>query len=348
MNKPSHRPVLVWLLTGCFLIFAMVIIGGITRLTQSGLSMVEWKFTGSLPPMNEAEWNIQFEKYRHSPEYKLINNNFSLDDFKNIFWWEFIHRFTGRTIGFVFIIPFCWFLIRKKIPPGFLKRIFFLFGLGLFQGMLGWVMVKSGLNKIPHVSPYLLAAHLAMAFTTFGFTFWFALDLLFPQNEIQKSRSMKRKAIFLFILVSLQIIYGALVAGMKAGFLFPQFPKMGSSWIAPEVFFMHPWWRNLLENGAGVQFVHRSLAILIVITTAAILVRSRKMFFSPRTNKIIYALCAIVLLQFALGVATLLLHVPVVVASLHQAGAFLLFSATLLLLHRLYDLRNRISQHDQP
>ncbi len=346
MNRIAHRAVIVWLLTGCFLIFVMVLIGGITRLTQSGLSMVEWKFTGSIPPLNEAEWNIQFEKYRSSPEYKLVNSHFSLGDFKNIFWWEFIHRLTGRTIGFVFVIPFCWFMARKKFPPGFLKKIFFLFVLGLSQGMLGWIMVKSGLNKVPHVSHYLLATHLATAFLTFGFTFWFALDLLFPKNEIRKSRSLKRKTILLLVLVSFQIIYGAFVAGMKAGTLFPGFPKMGEYWIAPEVFSMQPWWKNVLENGAGVQFIHRILAVFIVITTTIIFIHSRKLFFPARMNNIIYVLCGTVLLQFILGVSTLLLHVPVVIASLHQVGAFFLFSVTILLFHRLNYLGNRISQHD--
>jgi cytochrome c oxidase assembly protein subunit 15 len=325
----------------------MVIIGGITRLTQSGLSMVEWKFTGSIPPLNEADWIVQFEKYQRSPEYKLINSGFSLSDFKNIFWWEFIHRLIGRTIGFVFIIPFCWFLIRKKIPPGFLQKIFFLFGLGLSQGILGWVMVKSGLNKIPHVSHYLLAAHLATAFATFGFTFWFALDLLFPGNEIRKSRSLKRKTIVLLVLVSVQIIYGAFVAGMKAGSLFSNFPKMGNHWIAPEVFSMHPWWKNALENGAGVQFIHRILAVLIVFITTTIFIQSRKLLLPAHMNKIVYVLCGTVLLQFILGVSTLVLHVPVVIASFHQVGAFFLFSAALLLLHRLYYLRNGIGQHTQ-
>lgn len=346
MNKTSHRAIIVWLLTGCFLIFIMVIIGGITRLTQSGLSMVEWKFTGSIPPLNETEWNVQFEKYQRSPEYKLINSHFSLSDFKHIFWWEFIHRLTGRTIGFVFIIPFCWFLIRRKIPPGFFKKIFFLFGLGLCQGMLGWIMVKSGLNKVPHVSHYLLAAHLSTAFATFGFTFWFALDLLFPGDEMRKSRSLKRKTILLLFLVSLQIIYGAFVAGMKAGFLFSTFPKMGYRWIAPEVFSMQPWWKNAIENGAGVQFIHRLLAMLIVVVTAVIFLQSRKLFFPARMNKIVYVLCGAVLLQFILGVSTLLLHVPVVIASLHQVGAFLLFSTAILLVHRLNYLRNGVSQQN--
>ncbi|HET6990740.1 MAG TPA: COX15/CtaA family protein, partial [Bacteroidia bacterium] len=331
MNTVSHRPVIVWLLTGCFLIFVMVTIGGVTRLTHSGLSMVEWKFSGSLPPMNEAEWNVQFEKYKRSPEYRLINSGFSLDEYKNIFRWEFIHRFIGRTIGFVFIIPFCWFLIRKKIPPGFGKKILFLFGLGLSQGILGWIMVKSGLDKIPHVSHYLLAAHLATAFTTFGFTFWFALDLLFPEKEKRKSRSLKRKTALLLFLVALQIIYGAFVAGMKAGYLFSTYPKMGENWIAPEVFSMQPWWENLVGNGAGVQFIHRILALLIVIMTGIIFIQSRKLFLPPHMKKIVFVLCGAVSLQFILGVSTLLLHVPVVIASLHQVGAFFLFTVTLLL-----------------
>jgi cytochrome c oxidase assembly protein subunit 15 len=338
MKIVSHRPIVVWLLTGCFLIFAMVIIGGITRLTHSGLSMVEWKFSGSLPPMNETEWNIQFAKYKLSPEYKLINTNFSLGDFKNIFWWEFIHRLIGRTIGFVFIIPFCWFLIRRKIPPGFFKKILLLFGLGLSQGILGWIMVKSGLNKVPHVSHYLLAAHLAMAFTTFGFTFWFALDLLFPEKEIRKSRSLKRKTLLLLFLVAIQIIYGAFVAGLKAGFLFSTYPKMGERWIAPEVFSLEPWWKNLIENGAGVQFIHRIIAALILITVSVIIIQSQKLFFPSHMKKIILVLGIAVSFQFLLGVLTLLLHVPVAIASLHQIGSFFLFSVTVLLFHRLHRL----------
>lgn len=335
MNIIENRPVIAWLFTGCFLIFSMVIIGGITRLTQSGLSMVEWKFTGSLPPSTAQEWNTRFEKYRKSPEARLINKNFTVEDFKHIFWWEYIHRFLGRAIGIVFILPFLWFWIRKKIPPGFYGKIILLFGLGLSQGILGWIMVKSGLNKIPHVSHFLLAAHLATAFTTFGFTFWFALELLFPVKEIRKSRSFNREVRILFFLVSLQIIYGAFVAGLKAGLIFSTFPRMEDHWVAPEVFSRDSWWENMISNPAGVQFIHRVLALLIVAMVAHICFRARKLCFSAQLKKILIALCAAITLQFSLGVTTLLFQVPVVIASMHQAGAFLLFSITLLLLHRL-------------
>lgn len=338
MKISPHRGLIVWLLSGCFLIFTMVLVGGITRLTHSGLSMVEWKFTGSLPPSDQQEWNTLFEKYKRSPEYKLINTNFTLENFKHIFWWEFIHRMIGRTIGFVFIIPFCWFLIRKKIPQGFPKKFLLLAGLGLLQGFLGWFMVKSGLDKVPHVSHYFLAAHLLTAFTTFGFTLWFALDLIFPLKEKRKSRSLKRKMIFLLAIVIVQIIFGAFVAGLKAGFIFSDFPKMDGHWIAPEVFSMHPFWKNLLENAAGVQFIHRIFAILIVVSTTIIFIQSRKLFFPPHMKKIIYTLCFAVILQFILGVSTLIFHVPIVIASLHQVGAFFLFSSLVLLVHRLHKL----------
>ncbi|CAN5178661.1 COX15/CtaA family protein [soil metagenome] len=338
MEIVKHRSLLIWLLSGCFLIFLMVIIGGITRLTHSGLSIVEWKFAGSLPPMNEMDWQILFEKYQHSPEYKLINSDFTIGDFKNIFWLEYIHRMIGRLTGLVFILPLTWFFIRRKISKEFFPKIAFLLFLGFCQGLLGWAMVKSGLNKVPHVSHYLLAAHLSLAFTTFGFTLWFALGLAFPMKLKGAGKNFRTLLILTLILVSTQIIYGAFVAGLHAGLLFPTFPKMGENWIAPEVYFMHPMWKNIFENGAGVQFVHRILAFTIVIMTIVIFIKSKNLELSGTSRKIIFTLGVAVFLQFCLGLLTLLLHVPVLMASLHQIGAFILFSVTILVLFRFRQL----------
>ena len=203
--------IIFWLLTGCFLIYVMVMIGGITRLTNSGLSMVEWSATGNLPPLNETEWLGQYEKYKQSPEYKVINCNFSLSDFKQIFWWEYIHRFVGRSIGIIFLFPFFYFWLAKKFPNGFIPKMILLLFLGALQGLVGWLMVKSGLVKNPHVSHYRLTLHLTTALTLLGFTFWFALDLLYPEKEKIGNIPIKRGILALLGLIIIQIIYGAFV-----------------------------------------------------------------------------------------------------------------------------------------
>ena len=184
INK-THRPIIIWLLTGCLLMYLMVVIGGITRLTGSGLSITQWKVvTGTLPPLSEESWQKEFDSYKQTPQYKLINSDFTLSDFKGIFWWEYIHRLIGRIIGFVFLVPFIWFWMKKRFPEGFMKKAIVLFALGGFQGFLGWFMVKSGLSENVHVSHYRLAAHLISALTVLGFTFWYALDLRWSGFEI--------------------------------------------------------------------------------------------------------------------------------------------------------------------
>lgn len=328
-------PIIIWLFTGCLLVYMMVIIGGMTRLTHSGLSMVEWKPTGSLPPMNTEEWMIQFNKYKESPEYKLINYNFTLDDFKSIFWWEYIHRFLGRVIGVVFLIPFFYFLIRKKFPEGFLRKMLLLLLIGALQGFVGWFMVKSGLQKNPHVSHYRLATHLMTALTAFGFTFWFALDLLYKDKDTTRQPHLKSLSIVFFILVLIQIVYGAFVAGLKAGYLYPTYPKMGDYWIAPEVFSMDSLWQNLAENPAGVQFVHRCIALVLVLFFGFLYYRSRQLPLSAVQQKSVTWIAIIIICQFTLGILTVLFGVPVFIAAAHQTGAFFLFASTLFLIHRL-------------
>ena len=334
MAKNNLTPIIVWLLSGCFLIYAMVVIGGITRLTGSGLSITEWKVvTGTLPPLSEESWQKEFDGYKQIPQYKLLNSDFTLADFKNIYWWEYIHRLIGRIIGVVFLIPFLGFWAKKKFPEGFMKKMLVLFALGGLQGFLGWFMVSSGLSENTHVSHYRLAIHLISAFTVFGFTFWYALDLASPPTPLPQEKRVKQLSIILFVVVILQIIYGAFVAGLKAGYSYPTWPKMGDEWISKNIFSLEPLWKNFFEGHAGVQFIHRYIAYVVVLFVGIIFYRAQKIQLTPQQRKIIYALGIIVLLQFTLGVLTLLYNVPIVIAVLHQTGAFFLFSTTLLLIH---------------
>jgi len=313
----------------------MVVIGGITRLTGSGLSITQWKvITGTLPPLSEEAWQKEFEGYKGTPQYKLINSDFTLSDFKGIYWWEYIHRLLGRIIGIVFLVPFLWFWIKKKLPKGFIKKAFILFALGGFQGFLGWFMVKSGLSENIYVSHYRLAIHLISAFAVFGFTFWYALDFTSAPAPLPQKRGVRKLPIILFSVIILQIIYGAFVAGLKAGYGYPTWPKMGNEWFPSGITALEPLWRNFFEGHAGVQFIHRYLAYVVVIIVGILFYRSRKLNLSQEQKKIINALAIIVLAQFTLGVITLLYGVPIVIAVLHQTGAFFLFATTLLLIHR--------------
>lgn len=338
MKNNPHKSIILWLLTGCFLIYAMVVIGGITRLTHSGLSMVEWNMiVGSMPPMNDAEWQVPFEKYKQSPEYQLINNQFSLEEFKSIYWWEYVHRLLGRTIGVVFLIPFFYFLLKKKFDKPLLKKMYVLLLLGAFQGVLGWFMVKSGLQKEPHVSHYRLAAHLISAFTVFGFTFWYALNLLYPKplEEQAMTAGVKRMGKIVFSIVVIQIVYGAFVAGLKAGLFYNTFPHMGDSYLPDTVYSFEPFWRNLLENPAGVQFMHRLIAFAVLIGVAFLWDTSRKLNLSPLQRKASNIMLTVVISQFLLGVITILYAVPITMGVLHQTGAFVLFASTLFFIHSL-------------
>ena len=315
----------------------MVVIGGITRLTGSGLSITEWKVvTGTIPPFSDEAWQKEFEGYQQTPQFKLLNSAFSVSDFKNIYWWEYIHRLLGRIIGIVFLIPFLWFWMKKKLPDGFMKKAIVLFALGGLQGFLGWFMVKSGLSENVHVSHYRLAIHLISAFTVFGFTFWYALDLFYvPTLKGENAKSPFRNlGLILFSVVVLQIIYGAFVAGLKAGYGYPTWPKMGDEWFPYDIVALEPIWKNFFEGHAGTQFIHRYFAYVVVIIVGILFYRSRKLEITQGQRKIINALGIIVLAQFTLGVLTLLYGVPIVIAVLHQTGAFFLFATTLLLIHR--------------
>lgn len=299
--------------------------------------MVEWNpILGSLPPMTDADWQIPFEKYKQTPEYQIVNNQYSLDEFKSIYWWEYTHRFLGRTIGVIFLIPFFYFWIKKRFDKSLLKKMFVLLLLGALQGVLGWYMVYSGLQKEPHVSHYRLAAHLISAFTVFGFTFWYALDLLYPSvSDNNNSKKIKRYAKIMFGFIVLQIIYGAFVAGLKAGLFYNTFPRMGKSFMPETVTAYEPFWKNFLENPAGVQFIHRCLAFIVSIFVLFVWEHARTMKLTPLQRKASNFMLAIVGIQFLLGVFTLLYAVPVIMGVLHQTGAFFLFASALFFIHSL-------------
>ncbi len=333
-SRKQHKAIIIWLLTGCALIFIMVAIGGLTRLTHSGLSMVEWNLFGSNPPSSQADWEILFDKYKQYPEYQLVNFNFSLEEFKTIFYWEYGHRMFGRLIGLVFIIPFFWFLIRKKINKSLLPKLVILLCMGAFQGLLGWYMVKSGLKANPDVSHYRLAMHLTTAFLTFGYTFWVALGLIYPKSERASNHVLKRGFQFLFPVVVLQIIWGAYIAGLNAGKVYNAWPKMGEKWIADGVTAMQPWYLNFVEGLAGVQFIHRYLAYLVVGLILFLFWKAKKMQLSSSQKCGVNSLVIAVSVQFVLGVVTLLYAVPVSLGLLHQLGAFVLLGSVIYSLHR--------------
>lgn len=333
-----NKAVTYWLLSGCMLVFCMVIIGGITRLTHSGLSIVEWNpLMGTLPPLNEQEWQEAFAQYKLFPEYQQVHSHFSLRDFKGIFWWEYVHRLLGRIIGLVFLIPFLYFWKSGQISRNLMPGLLLLFALGALQGFLGWFMVKSGLADKPYVSHYRLAIHLFIAFITFGFTFWLALKTGFTKsqkNQLLPKRFLTLLTVFIATLC-VQVVYGALVAGLKAGYAFNTFPKMGTGWIPNNLFALEPWYLNFIEGQAGVQFIHRCLAYLLLALAFALYWQSRKLKLNRIQRAGVAALGIALLLQALAGILTLVLYVPVPLAVLHQAGAFLLFSVSLFLLFHL-------------
>ena len=334
--KKDNKAVIYWLLTGCILIFIMVVVGGITRLTHSGLSISNYKLiSGTIPPMNEVEWNEAFDLYKQYPEYKKLNNTFTLQEFKDIYFWEWIHRVIGRFIGLVFIIPFIYFLIKKQLSKSTIKKAAILLIMGGFQGFLGWYMVKSGLVDRPDVSHYRLAAHLTTAFLTFAYTFWVALDLMFPnkKNINKKFRNFIRIGLAVLII---QIIYGAFVAGLDAGWIHNHWPFMNEGKLMHETVYIeqNPTYLNFLEGKSGVQFIHRTLAYIVVIFILSIWYKAKRIKLTSLQTKGINGLLIMVGIQFLLGVLTLIYVVPVWLGVLHQVGAFILLSAMTFTLHR--------------
>lgn len=319
-----HKKLIIaWLYLGILLIFLMVVIGGITRLTHSGLSIVEWDLISEAPlfPSNE-EAQILFEKYKEFPEYKELNAHYSVQDFKKILFWENLHRKWGRLIGLVFIIPYLFFTLKNWISVSLHKKLLVIFLLGIFQGFLGWFMVKSGLVDKPSVSHYRLAAHLITAFLTCAYIYWVLLWYKGGEEGLVKIQSNFLALINLTLtFVIMQIVFGAFVAGLKAGSAYNTFPKMGLSWVPSEVFNQG----FILDTVAGVQFVHRYMAYLVVLICVYLIwkiLQSKGLKVDQKRATI--AVGTVVIIQFLLGLFTLLFHVPLSLALLHQLGAFLL------------------------
>nr|WP_315141265.1 COX15/CtaA family protein [uncultured Flavobacterium sp.] len=337
--KKENNYVIPWLLSGCLLLFMMVVVGGITRLTNSGLSMTDWHLvTDTFPPLSEAKWEQAFEEYKKFPEYQKINihNDFTLSDYKFIYFWEWFHRFIGRIIGLAFIVPFVYFLFKKRLSTETIKKCIVLLGMGAFQGFLGWFMVRSGLIDNPDVSHFRLSLHLTFAFITFAYTLWVALDLIYP-NKTTVILPLQKIARIALVFLLIQIIYGGFVAGLNAGLIHNHWPLMSDGEFIHESVFIEQktLFLNLVEGKSGVQFVHRTMAYIVVGLILLLFFKSKKYLLSSLQKKGINTLVIIVFLQFGLGVFTLLYSVPLWLGLAHQIMAFFLLSAMTFTLHRL-------------
>ena len=337
----GDRAIAWWLLVCCALVFAMVVLGGVTRLTGSGLSIVHWKpISGVLPPIGEAAWEREFAHYRQSPEYAHVNKGMSLGEFKGIFWFEYAHRLLGRLIGVAFILPFLYFLVRRRIERWLVPRLAAMFVLGGLQGLLGWYMVKSGLVDNPHVSHYRLAAHLALAVIIYAFMLWTALSILRRDGGVEPAGARALVPVVAVVLaaVFLTMLTGAFVAGLKAGFIYNTFPLMGGRWWPEGMWSMTPAYINVFENPATVQFIHRWVASATFLLIVAFWLGARRRDPGRRARMWLDAVGIAAAVQVALGISTLLTRVPVPLAALHQAGAMVLVT---LLLCLAYESRSR-------
>ena len=323
MHSNPNRPIAWWLFTCCLMVFATLVVGGVTRLTQSGLSIVEWQpLIGALPPLTDAHWQELFARYQHSPQFVKVNADMTLDGFKFIFWWEWAHRLLARTIGLVFFLPFLWFLVTRRIGRALAPKLFVFFLLGGLQGAMGWYMVKSGLVDDPRVSQYRLAAHLGLAFLIFGLMLWTGLGLLRERTAASPGTQLRRVQLagaVLTVLLFVMVLSGALVAGTHAGAIYNTFPLMGDHFVPEEVLALQPVWLNFFENHSTLQFDHRLLAWTLFILLPLFCWRARTI--APWSRNAAFAVLAMLGVQLALGISTLLAHVPLGLAATHQVGA---------------------------
>ncbi|MBX7146131.1 MAG: COX15/CtaA family protein [Alphaproteobacteria bacterium] len=334
----KNHSVGIWLLLCCFMIFIMIMIGGITRLTESGLSITEWKpIMGMIPPLNQLDWEKLFNLYQQTPEYIKINQGMTLDEFKSIFWWEYIHRFWGRLIGLVFFIPFILFAIQRRFSPSQFITLFFIFLLGGLQGFIGWYMVKSGLSIRTDVSQYRLTLHLLCALLLFGLIFRQALSFLslsptqptYPINQPHQPTKLLTYSYVLIFLIALTILMGGFTAGLNGGLVYNSFPYMGPKFVPEEFWYYHPMWRAPFESPASAQFFHRWIALFFFINVMIFKIISLKYDLSISSLKLINSLVFLTLFQVMLGILTVLYVVPISVALIHQANALLTFTILL-------------------
>ncbi len=325
-HDDGRRAIGLWLLSCCAMIFVMVVLGGITRLTESGLSMVDWRpIMGTLPPIGEAEWQGAFERYKSSPEFHKVNFWMTLADFKGIFWLEYAHRVWGRAIGLVFVVPFVYFLWRRRIARGLGVRLAVGLVLGALQGVLGWVMVQSGLVDRPDVSHYRLAAHLGLAIVIYGYLLWLALEVMTGPRGARAPGRRFAGAVAAWAFFT--AITGAFVAGLDAGRAYNTFPLMDGRLVPEAMFDLEPWVINFVDNAAAVQFSHRVVAIVLVVAVLLLWRRTMRATGAPR--RLGGWLAAAALAQAGLGVATLLTGVEIWIAATHQAGAMVVFTLAL-------------------
>jgi cytochrome c oxidase assembly protein subunit 15 len=335
----SPRAIAAWLFACCALVFAMVVVGGVTRLTHSGLSIVEWQpIVGTLPPLSSSAWQDAFAKYQATPEYLQVNHGMTIDAFKAIFWWEYAHRLLGRAVGVVFFVPLAWFAVQRRIGGRLAAKLAAIFVLGGLQGAMGWYMVQSGLVDDPRVSHFRLTAHLGLALAIFGAMFWIGLSLVrpAPARPDYRLRRLRRAGVALAGLVFAMALTGGLVAGIHAGMAYNTFPSMNGYVVPPEILMLKPWYRNVFYNMATVQFDHRLIAWTLALAVPAFWLAVHRNGGASRIMRTSASLLlAMLVVQVALGIATLLGRVPVPLAALHQAGAVLLFAAALNAVHAL-------------
>jgi cytochrome c oxidase assembly protein subunit 15 len=340
LQVPVARAVRIWLFTIAGLCLAIAVVGAVTRLTESGLSMVEWDPLGQdIPPMTASGWQRVFGLYQQSPQYQQVNHGMTLAEFQGIFWWEWTHRLIGQLIGVAFALPFLWFLIRRQLPRRLVPYLVGLFVLGGLQGLLGWAMVASGLVHRPSVSHYRLAAHLSLDLTLYCLTLWTAFFVSAPRPAttapVALRPVLKRHAAIGLAALAVTIVWGAFTAGLRAGLIYNTFPLMGGGIAPPDVLFLHPWWTNLTENGATVQFVHRVLAITTGLILLALALRLRQPQVAPELRRMATLLFLDVALQITLGIETVLNQVPVWLGALHQANAIVLLGIVIRVLFLL-------------
>jgi cytochrome c oxidase assembly protein subunit 15 len=332
----TMRPVSTWLFVCAFAVMLMALIGAVTRLTESGLSIVEWKpVTGAMPPISDADWQKEFDTYKTSPQYKKVNSGMELGEFKKIYFWEWVHRFWGRFIGIIYALPLLYFW--KRLPPTTRPAFLGILALGALQGGMGWFMVKSGLVDAPQVSHYRLAAHLLLAFLIFGSLFRlglaFRLEPSKDAGKISHFRGMVRGAL---ALTSIVMAWGAFTAGLDAGMVYNDtFPMMGQTVYPVEMLQYKPVWRAFFEEPATVQFVHRTLAILLFLKILWIVSKTKGFHLPQRLSRLFRALWVVALLQITLGISTIVTHVNIIIATAHQAGAMTVMAILVWLLHEI-------------
>ncbi|MGF1624445.1 MAG: COX15/CtaA family protein [Alphaproteobacteria bacterium] len=333
-TRARPRTVAFWLLLSCVLVFAMVVIGGITRLTESGLSITRWQpVEGILPPLDDAAWEAAFADYRETPEYRQINAGMTLEQFQEIYWWEYIHRFWGRLIGVAFAVPMLWLAVRGRLPRWTWPHLVALFALGGLQGVIGWWMVQSGLVDRPDVSHYRLTVHLGLALVIYAYMLGLALRLLAGRPRWTRGLAPRLHLLVFAGLLAATMAWGGLTAGSRAGWLYNEFPLMGGRLVPPDLLALEPAWINLVENLAAIQWVHRCLATLTLLTGLALAVRLWTGRFGPAAVRAGGLLGLALLAQYGLGIATLLTVVDLPIAVLHQAMAVGVITATILVWH---------------